>query len=151
MNRLLMLLILQLGYNLSQCIFTSTVTMIQSALVLSGRRDVHSVTSSVKPVMWRDAMPHHVWHLLSDSRVFPAYYLMLIALLSLVSLCYGPQWVNANRENTAVTEVGMKVSDNTPTITVDAVYEEQWPDDIARGDMSKNKYCIIEEQPIEDG
>ena len=71
------------AYNVAHALFSSTAPLIQTSLVTTFKLSYNGST-------------YHSW---SDSRIFPAYYLVTIALLSLWASTYGISWCRKSKSS----------------------------------------------------
>lgn len=80
-----------IGYNLAHAIFSSTCSIIQTMLVLSGRYDDTDNTTTLSAYIYHNkdpSLPHpSIFHrLYNDGRLRPAYYLQLYGIIAIVVL-----------------------------------------------------------------
>ena len=91
-----------IAYNIAQAIFAGTAPLIQTELVISG-----SSVVDIKPMPTSILTPL----LINDSRIWPAYYVMGVALMSLIAITFGTPIVQKSLHTTTYSSISAKNND----------------------------------------
>ena len=123
------------AYNVAHAIFSGTAPIVQTALVLSSPRI--AAQSSSQDVSLR---PHlSAYYLRNDGRLRPAFYMVLVSIISLLALTFGVPYCEKKRkviEDILTTEAAIEAAFEIEIITPDCeenFEEEDVGEDIEGG------------------
>ena len=128
-------LLIPIAYNVAHAIFSGTAPIVQTALVLSSP-GIAAQSSSQDPSLH----PHlSAYYLRNDGRLRPAFYMVLVSIISLLALTFGVPYCEKKRkiiEDILTTEAAIEAAFEIEIITPDCekdVEEEQVEEDDEEG------------------